>query len=399
MNNPKTHVLIVGGGFGGVKVALELAKNDRFDVTLLSSQPTFHYYPTLYHTATGGSHAQSSIPLSVLFEGKPTHVVEGVAKTLNRSKKTITTLEGKTYAYDILVLGLGSIPNYFGIKGIEEFSFNIMTPDEARRFKNHLHAQLNDARKPDLNYVIVGGGPTGIELAGALGGYLRDIMKAHGINRRNVHIDLVEAASKLVPRMPDHMSKRIASRLKHLGVRLYLNQKVEGETADALMVNGKPIQSHTVVWNAGTALSPFFEENGFSLSERGKVAVDDYLGAGKDIFVIGDNAATEYSGMAQTALHDAIFVADNIVRHAEGRLVKCYTPKRPIYVIPTGERWAAVLWGKRQIYGLMGWLLRLAADLVAFKDYQPWWRAGRQWMTEFESDEDCLTCAQHAQVN
>lgn len=384
----------MGGGFGGVKVALELAKNDRFAVTLLSDRTTFHYYPTLYHTATGGAEAQSSIPLSKLFAGKTTQVMLGEAKKLNRAKKTITTRDGTTYGYDVLVLALGSVPNYFGIKGIEKFSFNIMTPDAARRFKNHLHAQLNDERKPDLNYVVVGGGPTGIELSGALGAYLQGVMKVHGVKHRNVHIDLVEAAPKLIPRMPNRMSGRVAARLKKLGVRLYLNQKAQGETADALMVNDKPIQSHTVVWNAGTTLNPFFKNNDFTLSERGKVAVDEYMGAGDGIFVIGDNAATEYSGMAQTALHDAIYVASSIERHAEGKLLKRYTPKRPIYVIPVGERWAAVLWGKVQMYGLVGWLLRLAADLVAYKDYEPWWRAGRQWMTEFETDEDCLICAQ-----
>lgn len=392
----KTRILIVGGGFAGVKAALELEKNDLFDVTLLSDRSIFHYYPTLYHTATGGARAQSAIPLATLFEGKSVTTKLGKAEKLDRAKKIIITEDGKKYSYDVLVLGLGSVPNYFGIKGIEEFSFNIMTPDEARRFKNHLHAQLDDQRKPDLNYVVVGGGPTGIELSGALGKYLKEVMRAHGVKHRAVHIDLVEAAPKLVPRMPARMSRKIARRLRRLGVRLYLDRRVEGETVDGLMVNGKPIQSHTVVWNAGTTTNPFFKNNGFALSERGKVAVDEYLRAGDDIFVLGDNAATEFSGMAQTALHDAIVTADNIERRTEGKAMQPYTPKRPIYVIPVGENWAAVLWGKVQIYGLLGWLLRLAADLVAFKDYQPWWRAGQQWLTEFQEDEDCLTCVQRS---
>ncbi len=396
MNESKTRVLIVGGGFAGVKVALELSENDRFDVTLLSDRPTFHYYPTMYHTATGGARAQSAIPLTALFEGKRVTLKQGEAEKLDRAKKTITTKDGKKYSYDMLVLGLGSMPNYFGIQGIETFSFSITAPDEARRFKNHLHAQLDDQRKPDLNYVIVGGGPTGIELAGALGKYLKEIMRMHGVKHRAIHIDLVEAAPKLVSRMPDRMSRKIARRLRRLGVHLYLNRKVEGETADSLMVDGKPIQSHTVVWNAGTAISPFFKNNDFALNERHKVVVDEYLQAGDGIFVLGDNAATQYSGMAQTALHDALSTAGNIKRRVSGKPMRPYKPKRPIYVIPVGENWAAVLWGKVQIYGILGWLLRMAADLVAFKDYQPWWRAGRQWLTEFQADEDCLTCVQRS---
>jgi NADH dehydrogenase len=393
MDETKTRVLIVGGGFGGVKVALELAKNDRVEVVLVSDTPNFRYYPTLYHTATGGTVQQSSIPLARLFQDKAITLFQDRIVSVDRKKKTVKGKSGTKYAYDLVVLALGSRPNYFGIEGIEKYSHNIVTPESAQRFRRHLHQQLVESGKPDLNYVIVGGGPTGIELAGALTGYLKEIMKAHGITHKSVHIDLVEAAPKLVPRMPAKMSKAIAKRLRSLGVKLYLNQKVEGETADALTISGKPIQSHTVVWNAGTTTSPFYKENGFTLTDRGKVVVDDYLQAEEDIYVIGDNAATMYSGMAQTALYDAVFAARTIERQIEGKLMKRYTPKTPIYVIPVGERWAAVLWGKRQIYGVAGWALRLAADLVAFKDYEPWWRAGRQWLTEFETDADCPTCA------
>lgn len=392
MNEIKTRAVIVGGGFGGVKAALILAESRNFDVTLISDQPNFHYYPTLYHTATGGSSAQSSIPLSGLFEGKNVTILRETAESLDRAKKCVVTNKGR-HQYDVLILALGSVPNYFGIKGVEEFSFSISTPENARRFKNHLHEQLDNPRKPDLNFVIVGGGPTGIELSGALGGYMQEIMKAHGIKHRAVHIDLIEAAPALVPRMPKRMGRKIAHRLRQLGVKLYLNQVVESETADVLTVSGRPIQSHTVVWTAGTTCSPFFRQNGFNLNERGKTIVNEYMEAEPDIYVLGDNAATPFSGMAQTALYDAAFVADNLLRKSRGRLMKRYTPKEPIYVFPVGKRWAAVLWGKVQLYGFVGWLLRLAADFVGFKDYQPWWKASRQWMTEFDEEEDCPTCA------
>ncbi len=395
MTENKTRVLVVGGGFGGIKAALELAGNDRVALTLLSDHDTFYYYPTLYHTATGGSEAQSNLPLSRIFEGKDVTVVRGKAAHLDRKKKAILTEDGKSYPYDTLILSLGSKPNYFGIKGIEKYSYNIITPDSALRFKNHLHEQLTDKRQPNLDYVIVGGGPTGIELAGALTGYIQEIMHAHNMPRRKIHVDLVEAAPKLVPRMPDRMSRSIAGRLKRLGVRLYCGQMVEGMTADTLTVNGKPIQSHTVVWNAGTTTSSFYKENDFTMSDHGKVAVDEYLQAEPGVYVIGDNAATEYSGMAQTALYDGLYVAKNIERHILGRLMKRYVPKRPIYVIPVGHNWAAVLWGKVQIYGFLGWLLRLAGDMVGFKDYEPWWRATKQWMTEFQNEETCPTCAKN----
>ncbi len=388
----KEKVLIVGGGFAGVKTALELAGDDRFDITLLSDRLDFRYYPSLYHTATGGRKANSSILLKTLLSDKTVRIAQGQATKLDKKAKQVQTADGQTYAYDTLVLALGVVTNYFGIQGLKEFSYGIKSPEEAERFKKHLHAQLVDERRPDLNYVIIGAGPTGIELAGALPHYLKHVMACHGMEHRAIHIDLVEAAPRLLPRMPKDTSRMVRRQLKRLGVHLYLGQAVQAETADALMVNGKPIRSHTVVWTAGVTNHPFFGDNGFTITSRGKVATDIYLQADENVFVLGDNANTPFSGMAQTAINDAKFVAENLKSRASGKDFASYEARRPITVIPAGEKWAAVVWGKFRIYGWLGWVLREAADLIAFHDYEPWQRATEQWMTEFGSEESCPTC-------
>lgn len=389
----KEKVLIVGGGFGGVKAALELAEDKHFKVTLLSDETEFRYYPTLYHTATGGKKANSSISLKELFKDKDVELIQGTATTIDRKFKTIATKEGKSLPYDSLILGLGVVTNYFGIPGLPEYSFSIKSQSEAQRFKEHLHKQLTDERRPDLHYVIVGAGPTGIELAGALPEYLKLIMKKHGVKNRKVHIDLIEAMPRLLPRMPKRTSRVVRRRLRKLGIRLYLGKTVQGQTADELTVSGKPIRSHTVVWTAGVTNHPFFKENNFVMMGRGKVGVDTYLQAEENIFVIGDNANTPYSGLAQTALLDGEFVAKNLRRRARGKDMKSYTAKRPITVIPAGPHWAAVNWGKFQFFGHVGWLLREAADLIGFHDLQPWPKAVRQYLTEFELEDGCDICA------
>jgi NADH dehydrogenase len=392
----KPHVLVVGGGFGGVKAALELSKSGLFDVTLLSDRPDFHHYPTLYHTATGGVVKQSAIPLAEIFKDTGVKLKLGAAEKIDRQKKVVKDTKGTVYLYDSLILSLGVVTNYFGIEGLKEYSYGIKSPEEALRFKNHLHQQMTDTGKPDANYVIIGGGPTGIELAGALTTYLREIMRAHGIRDRKPHIDLIEAAPSLVPRMPKSMGKHIAKRLRKLGVKIYLGKTVQGATADGLTVDGKPLQSHTIVWTAGVTNDPLFKENNFPMNERGtKVVVNEYLQAEPDVYVIGDNADTQYSGVAQTALYDAHFVARNLERQQEGDLMQKYMPKRPIYVLPAGERWAAVQWGNVQLFGLIGYLLRSAADWISFKDLEPWWKATAQWATEFQSEESCPECARH----
>lgn len=385
-------VLIVGGGFGGVKAALELSKDERFRVTLLSDSTDFRYYPTLYRRATGGRRANSSIPLATLFLKTPVTLVQGNATRLDRAAHTITTADKQVLPYDTLILGLGVVTNYFGIKGLKDYSFSIKSQSDADRFKAHLHKQLADLSQPDLHYVVVGGGPTGIELAGALPSYLKRIMKYHGLERRAVHVDLVEAAPRLLPRLPKDVSRRISRRLKRLGVRLYLNMPVRGETADYLLAGKKPIRSHTVVWTAGVTTHPFFSHNDFVITKRGKVSVDTYLQAEDNIFVIGDNANTPHSGLAQTALLDGAFVAWNLKRRASGKEMGSYLAKRPITVIPVGEHWAMVLSKHLRVGGFIGYLLREAADFIGFLDIESWDRATRQWLTAFGEHEECAVC-------
>lgn len=386
-------VLIVGGGFGGVKAALELADDDRFDVTVLSDDTDLRYYPTLYRTATGGKRANSSIPLKTIFEDKKIGLIKGEAATLDRKARTVTAKDGKSYGYDTLILGLGVVTNYFGIEGMDKYSFSIKSQSEVSRFKKHLHDQLLKEHRPDLNYVVVGAGPTGIELAGALPGYLRRIMENHGVRHRAIHVDLIEAMPRLLPRLPKDTGRLVGRQLRRLGIRIYLDSAVQAATAQDLMVNGKLIQSHTVIWTAGVTNHPFFKENGFALINRGKVATDIYLQADPGIFVIGDNANTPYSGLAQTALRDGTFVADNLKRKAGGKDFKSYRIKKPITVIPAGPKWAAVIWGRFRIYGWLGYAIREAADLIGFHDLEPWSKATKQWYSEFTVDDDCDVCA------
>ena len=392
MNSEKTKVLILGGGFGGVKTALELADNPRFSLTLISDQTNFRYYPALYHAATGGSSLASSIPLSEIFVEKDVKVVHSSAKKIDREARKIRCSSGQSYSYDILVVALGVVTNYFGVKGLKEYSYGIKTQKDAQELRDHLHQLIVDEQKPDLNYVVIGGGATGVELAGALPAYLKHVMQRHGLPPKAVHVDLVEAESRLMPSMPRSFSLTVQKRLRRLGIELHLNQRVEAETANKLMVSGQPIQSQTVIWTAGVTNHPFLSANKFRLSEHGKVLVNELLQAEEDIYIIGDNADTPYSGMAQTALYDAIFIANNLQRLAGGERPLPYKPRKPIYVTPAGPHWAAVQWGSLHIYGWLGWLLRRMADLIAYHDLQPWWPAYKHWMAANSNVETCPVC-------
>lgn len=393
--NTKKHIVIVGGGFGGIKAALELSRDKDLAVMLVSDQPNFRYNPTLYHTATGGLMRQSSIALENILKGSPITFVQGRAIKLDRAASTIKTAEGQIIKYDKLILALGSVTNYFGIPGLDKYSYGITTPGEVKRFKAHLHTLLEDRGKPDLNYLIVGGGPSGIELAGALPAYLRQIMKNHNISSKKLKVQLIEAAPRLLPRSAPNISRAVKKRLKKLGVKVCLNEGVKGEVIDGLMVGNKKVMSQTVVWAAGAANNPFFKANKFNLTERGKVIVDDHMMAENNIYVIGDNANTPYSGLAQTAVYDGHYIAHTIEAVLHGNPGRAYKPKAPATVIPVGPGWAAFEYKWITMIGLLGWMIRQAADWIGYHDLEPWWQASGQWMTEFGEEEECLVCAKH----
>jgi NADH dehydrogenase len=390
--NTRKKIVIVGGGFGGVKAALILSKSRLFDVTLVSDKPDFRYYPRLYHTATGGSSKESSILLTNIFAGLPITIVRANVKSLNRENKTIQTDEGVDIHFDNLILALGMVTNYFGIPGLDKYAYGIKSNEEAMRLKKHLHDTLLIDKKPDHHYIVIGAGPTGIELAGQLKFYLKEIMSKHSIKNHNINVDLIEAAPRLLPSMPPQTSHSVYKRLQKIKVKLLVNHAVQAEDFDSLTVSGRPMKSHTVIWTAGVTNNPFYKNNAFKLNERGKVVVNEYFQTEDNIFVIGDNAASTYSGLAQTALANAILVSKNLIASENNSQVQKDKPKKPVAVIPAGKNWAAVVWGRVKINGFLGWLLREAADFVAFHDLEPWWKASQQWATEFQEDNLCSIC-------
>ncbi|MBI3494624.1 FAD-dependent oxidoreductase [Candidatus Saccharibacteria bacterium] len=392
-NTEKQQIVVVGGGFGGIKAALELSHNEEFEVTLISDKLDFRYNPTLYHTATGGLFRQSAIPLSEILEGGNINFINDKLVKLDRTTKSIELESEKILAYDKLVLALGVITNYFGIEGLSKYSYGIKSPEEVKRFKAHLHELLQDEGKPDINYIIVGGGPSGVELAGALPTYMRQIMKRHGIKNRRINVKLIEAAPRILPNSAEKVSVAAAKRLKKLGIQVMVHKMVQGMDEDSLMVSSKDIPSHTVVWTAGTSNNPFFKDNDFNLSERGKVTVDEHLIAEEDIYVVGDNANTPYSGLAQTAVYDGHYVTHDIEAKYYGNEGDAYKPKFPATVVPIGYGWAAFEYGKLRLTGWTGWMIREAADWVGYHDLEPWWKASQQWATEFGAEEECEICA------
>jgi NADH dehydrogenase len=378
-------ITIVGGGFGGVRSALKLAKDKENQITLISDREDFQYYPALYSAATGHSYLESWVPLTKIFHG-----IENVAikidamKTIHPDEKTVESVSGKKYHYDKCILALGVVTTYFGIEGLDAYAYGIKSHDEVVRLKRHIYDDIAMKHHVDKNYVVIGAGPTGVELAAALGSYVKRLCRQFGV-KQTVRISLIEAAPRILPRMSEQASSRVYRRLRKLGVSIKTGKPVEKATANEIMIGGKPLKSQTVIWTSGVMNHPFFKqhEDMFQFVPNGRVKVDEYMQAVPDVYVIGDNAATPYTGLAQTALHDAIFVAKNILRQKRGHRQKSYRAVKPPVVVPVGERWAVFEWHGLRLYGWPAAIIRRIADFIGYNDILPLgqalgvWRAGR----------------------
>lgn len=388
------NITIVGGGFGGVKAALELAKDKRNTITVITDKPDFQYYPALYSTATGYRHLQSWVPLGVIFAGKANiRVVLDSVEKINPASKTLTGASGANYKYQTCILALGMVTTYFGIKGLDKYAYGIKSADEIKRLKQHIYTDIAERGQLDKHYVIVGAGPTGVELAASLGSYIKRLCERFKVRDHGLHIDLIEAAPRILPRMKETASEKVEKRLEKLGVHVQTGKTVESASADNLVVSGEKVDSRTVIWTSGVANNPFYANNAdhFTLAKNGRVDVDEYMRAGKDLYVIGDNANTPHTGLAQTALHDAIFVTANLKRRQKRQKPKKYAAVKPPVVVPVGHDWALFEWHGIVLSGRIGAILRRVADFIGYSDILPLGHALGVWRASYELEDDYFT--------
>lgn len=376
------NVVVVGGGFAGVKAALELSNKPNISVTLISKGSNFEYHGALYRTATGSSPLEVTIPLREIFlHSRNVSIVLDEATELEPKKNIIHSSTGNSYHYDALILALGNQINYFGIEGMENHAATMITVPDTISLRHKL-VQLVKGPIQHPHIVVVGAGPTGVELSADLQTFADEVAEKYRAKKKKFRVSIVEGSDRVLHGLKPKISEKALLRLASLGVTVRLNTRVNTCEPGKLCLEEGEIDSDLIVWTAGSKLVDFYDHNAkcFTL-ERGRVKVDDYLRAQghKNIYVIGDNAATKYSGMAQTALHDAKYVSRSLLAMSKGRPPVKYRARRPVYVVPIGEDWAVLQTATQTISGYKGWLVRRQADLWIFKNFKPYKEAIKQW--------------------
>jgi len=375
------HVVVVGGGFGGVKAALELSKKQIGRITLISDESYFLHHATLYATATGKNFAESIIPLNTIFANHPNvEVVLDKVTTFDPKRHLIGGK--KDYHYDKLILALGSVTTYFGIEGMKEHSYGIKSIHQIKDFHEHIHEELVN-QKLDKEYFVIGAGATGVEMAAALNDYLKELITTYRLKQKASKVSIVEMAPRITPHLSKTASNKISRQLKKQGIRVRADHKVNALENGRIIIEGKAYATTTAIWTSGVTNNPFFKHNAdsFDLAANGRVNVNPYLEALEDVYVIGDNNTVKHSGTALPTLNQAKHVANNITRVATKRPQEKFHPMSYPSGIPLGPKWGYVEWAGVYISGRTGALARRLMELYGYcqllpiKQAIPVWRA------------------------
>lgn len=378
MNTEKKKLIVVGGGFAGIEVAKKLGKEKSLDITLVTKSDFFEYLPALYKLVTGALAIEVCVPYKEIFNKTNVKVIKGEYVSFDKDKKEILLTDGSVMAYDYLVLAIGSEVNYFNIPGIEQYAFPFKSAQQALNLKQHfcdLLQQSKDVSKDELvkrfHVTVVGGGPSGVELAGDITTYLRKQTKRYHIDPSFVTVDLIESNNRVLKTLPEKVSRLVENRLRKLKVNIYTNRTLQEQELMEVKASGMTLDGATVIWTAGIKLHTNLST--LDLTERKLVNVeqDFSLKGTQDVFVIGDGANALGAGLAQGAIAHGGYVASLIKAKIANKKVPPYKGKVLGYALPVGHNWAVFTHKNLTISGFLPWILRSAIDFHYFTTIVP----------------------------
>lgn len=424
-------ILILGGGFGGVRAALDLSRllhnrgssiplesgekkklRDREDVTitLIDRNNSQTFQPALYEVASVYGinhehpfhtklHGSICIPYSEIFKGKKIEFVQAEVGHIDLMAKHVVTKNGTTIEFDYLVLALGSAVSTFGIPGVEEYAYKFKTIEDSLMLNDKIEGLYKDAsnkgRLLPINILICGAGFTGIELAAELSNCTRHVAHKHGITRQKcTAITLIEAAPAILPMISEKERNLIQRRLKKLSVNILTNAPIQEVGPDYVKFkNGSELKGDLIIWSGGVGTLGILKTvQGLELDERGRILVSDFLQAKNhsNVFAVGDNiifidskTQKPIPQMAFLAIEQGRVVAENISRLIKGKSeLKKHKPSYDVWIAPTGGKNAVAHVGKLIFSGFLGYLMREIVDLRYFLSILPFFKALKLFFKE-----------------
>ncbi|MBF0216367.1 MAG: NAD(P)/FAD-dependent oxidoreductase [Candidatus Omnitrophica bacterium] len=389
---PNIKVVIAGAGFGGLGAVKKLAKNKKIEITLIDKTNHHLFQPLLYQVASAAlGPTDIAIPTRMLTTAmKNVTVLMGEVSGIDKDNKVLFCRCGRALKYDYLILALGAITNYYGNDHWEKYSTGLKSITDAIRIRNRLLLSFEKAEvegigghnaSDALSFVIIGGGPTGVELSGAIAELSHRIIRKdfRRIDPALSLITLIEAGPRLLPSFSPVSSEIARTQLEKRGVDVLLSAKVQDIDGKGVRLADKCIASKNIIWTAGVRANPFGAELKVPLDNKGRVRVNEYcsLPGYPEIFIIGDMAS--FGADTRKPLPEVSPVAMQQGRYAAGTILDMAGNKKilPFKYVDKGSmatigRNDAVAEIKDiHLSGFTGWVTWLAVHLfyqVGFKN-------------------------------
>ena len=371
----RKHAVVIGAGFGGLACAKKLRKSPAYSVTLIDRNPYQLFSPLLYQVSTA-SLPEDDIAFPVRTAYRDVQFVRAEVTNIDATKKEITLSNGKTISYDDLILAVGSEGTTFGIPGVAENAFQMKSVSDARAIRHSLlstYESVEDGLLPleSLNVVIVGGGPTGVELAGAVKELQQEIRREFEHIAPKATVTLLEAGPRLLPTFHPHSSKYTLKTLTKMGVQVHVDASVVEATPRSLILkDGSEIVAGTRIWAAGVVAPPHWKFLGET--DRGnRIKVNSHLQISDSIWIVGDVASSPGSDgrplpmVAPVAIQQGKHVARQIRRREANTSLEDFKYRDKGQMATIGRRKAVVemrSWLRFQ--GSLAWLTWLALHLA-----------------------------------
>lgn len=391
-------VVIVGAGFGGLAAAKRLAGKP-VDVTLVDRRNHHLFQPLLYQVATAAlSPADIAAPIRSIFAGAPNvRVLMDEVVGVSSADQQVRLARCGTLAYDWLILATGARHSYFGRDGWERFAPGLKSIEDATAIRRrvllaleHAETEADPARRRDmLTFIVIGGGPTGVEMAGAIAELARRTVSHdfRGITPHCSRVLLIEAGPRVLPSFPPALSDRAARALADLGVEVVTDAAVQDITADRVHLEQGSIAASTIVWAAGVAASPAAHWLDADHDRQGRIFVDRDLRVPLQpaIFAIGDTAnvagadGRALPGIAPVAKQQGQFVADRILGRKGGPFA--YRSYGNLATIGRSE--AVIDWGSHQQSGIIAWLIWSLVHIWFLIGFRSRFAVGLSWLWNY----------------
>lgn len=385
-------VVVVGAGFGGLEAARRMADMD-VAVTVVDQRNHHTFQPLLYQVATAGLDSDDICYATrgIFHRQANASALKARIDGVDLENQVVTTEHGDPILYDYLVLALGAVTADFNIPGVSEHAFGLKSAAEATKIRNQVLDHFEEAsrkseaadRRGLMTVVIVGGGPTGVEMAGGFAELFTRVLKRDfpELNDNKAQVVLIEAQDRLLSTFAGRLGKKAEARLRKMGVEVKLGAQVSNVTPDAVALrDGSVIQTKTVVWAAGVKAHPLAAKMGLATDRSGRVLVDGSLRlqSAKNVFVIGDLASTaDAEGVllpqvAPVAVQGGRHVAKAIQAILDGDSVPKFSYRDRGSMATIGRNAAVVeLPNGIQFTGFVGWVAWLTlhlAMLVGFRN-------------------------------